>query len=251
MGNLAGKVAIVTGSSRGIGRAIAERFAADGAAVVVNYNRSAGEAREVVAAIEQRGGKAAAIQGDASVVADIRRLFRDTIAKFAGVDIVVNNAGPSPDESGAGAPKPLAEITEKDFDAYINGFARGPFFVMQEAARNLKDNGRIINISSVITYVRPPFAAPYAGAKSALEAFSDTLAQELAPRRITVNVIAPGAVETRMLRALPGEVQGMLTQRTPFGVGKPVDIAAMAALLASEEGAWITAGKYRVDGGIR
>lgn len=251
MRNLAGKVAIVTGSSRGIGRAIAERFAADGAAVVVNYNRSAGEAREVVAAIEQRGGKAAAIQGDASVVADIRRLFRDTIAKFAGVDIVVNNAGPSPDESGAGAPKALAEITEKEFDAYINGFARGPFFVMQEAARNLKDNGRIINISSVITDVRPPFAAPYAGAKSALEAFSDTLAQELAPRRITVNVIAPGAIETRMLRALPGEVQGMLTQRTPLGVGKPVDIAAIAAFLASEEGAWITAGKYRIDGGIR
>jgi 3-oxoacyl-[acyl-carrier protein] reductase len=251
MGNLAGKVAIVTGSSRGIGRAIAERFAADGAAVVVNYNRSADEAREVVAGIEERGGKAAAIQGDASAVADIRRLFRDTIARFAGVDIVVNNAGPSPDESGAGAPKPLAEITEKEFDAYINGFARGPFFVMQEAARNLRDNGRIINISSVISDLRPPFAAPYAGAKSALEAFSDALAQELAPRRITVNVIAPGGVETRMLRALPGEVQGMLAERTPLGIGKPSDIAGIAAFLASEEGTWITAGKYRIDGGIR
>ena len=245
MGNLDGKVAIVTGSSRGIGRAIGERLAADGAAVVVNYNRSSDEARGVVAGIEQRGGKAAAIQGDASVVADIRRLFRETIAKFGALDIVVNNAGPSPDESGAGAPKPIAEISEKEFDAYINGFARGPFFVMQEAARNLNDNGR------VISDLRPPFASPYAGAKSALEAFSDVLAQEVAPRGITVNVIAPGGVETRMLRALPGEVQGMITQRTPLGIGKPSDIAGIAAFLASEGSAWITAVKYRVDGGIR
>jgi 3-oxoacyl-[acyl-carrier protein] reductase len=99
--------------------------------------------------------------------------------------------------------------------------------------------------------LRPPFAAPYAGSKSALEAFSDCLAQELAPRRITVNVISPGAVETKMLRSLPGEVQGMLSQRTPFGVGKPSDIASMAAFLASDDGAWITAEKIRVDGGIR
>ena len=145
----------------------------------------------------------------------------------------------------------IAEITEKEFDAYINGFARGPFFVMQEAARNLKDNGRGINISSVISELRPPCGAPYAGAKSALEAFSDTLAQELAPRGITVNVIAPGAVETKLLRALPSEVQGMVTQRTPLGVGRPSDIAGIAAFLASEGGAWITAAKYRVDGGIR
>ena len=251
MGSLDGKIAIVTGSSRGIGRAIAERFARDGAAVVVNYNRSADEARDVVAGVEQRGGKAAAIQGDASIVADIRRLFRETIAKFGAVDIVVNNAGPSPDESGAGAPKPLADISEREFDAYIYGFARGPFFVMQEAARNLNDNGRVINISSVISNLRPPFAAPYAGAKSALEAFSEVLAQELAPRGITVNVIAPGGVETRMLRALPDEVQGMLAQRTPLGIGRPSDIAGIAAFLASEGGAWITAAKYHVDGGIR
>src|SRR5215469_11005271 len=250
MASLNEKVAIVTGSSRGIGRTIAERFAADGAAVVVNYNRSADEALGVVAGIEQRGGKAIAIQGDASAVTDIRRLFHETIAKLGGIHIVVNNAGPVPDETGAGGPKPVAEISEREFDAYLNGFARGPFFVMQEAARNLKDNGRIINISSVISDLRPPFAAPYAAAKSALEAISDSLAQELAPRGITVNVIAPGGVETRMLRALPGEVQGMIMQRTPLGIGKPSDIAGIAAFLASE-GGWITAVKYRVDGGIR
>ena len=118
---------------------------------------------------------------------------------------------------------------------------------MQESARNLADKGRIINISSVISDLRPP----YAGSKSALEAFSDCLAQELAPRGITVNVIAPGGIETKMLRALPGEVQGMIEQRTPFGISKPSDIAGMTAFLASDAGAWITAEKIRVDGGIR
>jgi 3-oxoacyl-[acyl-carrier protein] reductase len=136
MASLTGKVAIITGSSRGIGRAIAERFASDGAAVVVNYNRSADEAREVVAGIERKGGTAMAIQGDASAIVDIRRLFKETIAKFGRVDIVVNNAGPSPDASGAGSPKPIAECSEEEFDAFMNGFARGPFFVMQESARS-------------------------------------------------------------------------------------------------------------------
>jgi 3-oxoacyl-[acyl-carrier protein] reductase len=153
--------------------------------------------------------------------------------------------------AGAGAPEPVAEISEREFNAYINGFARGPFFVMQEAARNLKDGGRVINISSVMSDLRPPFAPPYAGAKSALDAFSDSLAHELPPHRITVNVIAPGGVETKMLRALPGKVQGILAQRTPLGIGNPGDIAEVAAFLASEAGAWITAAKYRVDGGIR
>src|SRR5262249_2509760 len=162
------------GSSRGIGRAIAERLAAEGAAVVINYNRSADEAHGVV---ERKGGTAIAIQGDASAVTDIRRLFKEAIAKFGRIDIVVNNAGPSPDAAGAGSPKAVAEYSEGEFDAYMNGFARGPFFVMQECARNLADKGRIINISSAITDLRPPFAAPYAGSKSALEAFSDCLAQ--------------------------------------------------------------------------
>src|SRR6266436_8121968 len=134
-----GKIAIITGSSRGIGRAVAERLAADGASVVVNYNRSADEARDVVLAIEARGGKAIAIQADVRVVADIRRLFSETIAKFGGIDIVVNNAGPG------GGPKPIAEISEEEFDSALSGFARGPFFVMQEAARNLRDRGRVIN----------------------------------------------------------------------------------------------------------
>src|SRR5215472_15469212 len=154
MSSLEGKVAIVTGSSRGIGRAIAEQLAADGASVVVNYNRSADEARGVVVGIAANGGKAIAVQADVSVVSDIRRLFRETIKRFGRVDIVVNNAGPSPEGRPA---KPIADVTEEEFDFILSGFARGPFFVMQEAARNITDHGRIINVSSAITSVLPPF----------------------------------------------------------------------------------------------
>src|ERR1700746_249579 len=129
MASLGGKVAIVTGSSRGIGRAIAERFAADGAAVVVNYNKSADEAREVVRGIEAKGGKAVAIQADCSNPHDIRRLFREALPALGALDIVVNNAGPGPEVVG---PKPIAAFTEEEFDWVIGGFERGPFFVLQE-----------------------------------------------------------------------------------------------------------------------
>jgi len=247
MASLHGKVATVTGSSRGIGRAIVERLAQDGAAVVVNYASSAGEARDVVAGIDAKGGKAIAIQADTSSVGDIRRLFRETIAKFGHVDVVVNNAGALP----AAGPQPIAEITEDVFDSSFALFGRGPFFVMQEAARALPDGGGIINISTVVTVVLPPFTSTYAGSKAAVEAFSGVLAAELAPRRITVNCILPGAVETKLLRDLPKEVQDWYEQRTPLGIGQPRDIAGVAALLAGEEGRWITNTKIRCDGGIR
>jgi 3-oxoacyl-[acyl-carrier protein] reductase len=123
--------------------------------------------------------------------------------------------------------------------------------MMQEAARALPDGGRIINISTAVTALLPPFASVYAGSKAAMEAFSAVLAGELAPRRITVNTIMPGAVETKMLRSLPQELQAMLEARTLLGVGRPSDIAGMAAFLASEEGQWITNEKIRFDGGLR
>src|SRR5215469_2845409 len=248
MSSLNGRVAIVTGSSRGIGRAIAEQLAAGGASVVVNFNRSRDEALGVVAGIEAKGGQAIAIQADVSVVAEIRRLFGETIAKFGRVDIVVNNAGPSPEGL---PPKPVAETSEEQFDYILSGFARGPFFVMQEAACHLGDHGRIINVSSVVTSVLPPYTSTYAGAKAAMEAFSAVLAAELAPRGITVNVVAPGAVETKMLRDLPKEMQDGFAQRTPLGIGRPSDIAGIVAYLAGDEGSWITNEKIRVDGGIR
>lgn len=246
MASLASRVAIVTGSSRGIGRAIAERLADDGASVVVNYNRSADEARDVVAGIEGKGGKAFAIQADCSDVTDIRRLFRNAIAKFGGLDIVVNNAGPV-----GGGPKPIAELSEDEFDLYMSGFARGPFFVMQEAARHIRDRGRVINISSSVTSLLPPFSSIYAGAKAAMEAFSAVLAVELVSRGITVNVVSPGAVETKMLRSLPKEFQEILVQRTPLGIGQPRDIAGIVSYLASDEGRWVTNEKIRCDGGQR
>jgi 3-oxoacyl-[acyl-carrier protein] reductase len=244
-GKLDGKVAIVTGSSRGIGRAIAERFAADGAAVVVNYARSANEAGSVVAGIEARGGRAIAIQANIGVVADIRRLFSDTIAKFGKVDIVVNNAG------DPGPVKPIAEISEDEFESAFAINARGAFFMMQEAARSLPERGRIINISTAGTALLPPFASLYLGSKSAMEAFSSILANELAARNITVNTVLPGAVETKMLRELPDWLQTTLTQRTPLGVGEPRDVAGIVAFLASEEARWITNENVRCDGGIR
>lgn len=245
MASLANKVAIVTGSSRGIGRAIAERFAADGASVVINYNLSADEAHGVVAGIEAKSGVAVAIQADCSLVPDIRRLFRETISKFGGVDIVVNNAGI------AGVTKSVAELSEEEFDFYMSGFARGPFFVMQEAARNIRDDGRIINISTALTAILPPFTSGYVGAKAAMEAFSAVLAAELVSRGITVNVVSPGAVETKMLRGLPKEFQEVLAQRTPLGIGQPRDIAGIVGYLASDDGRWITNEKIRCDGGIR
>jgi len=150
---------------------------------VINYARSAGEARDVVAGIEANGGKAIAIQADTGVVADIRRLFLETIANFGHVDIVVNNAGLPPNSM------PVTAVSEAEFDATFAVIGRGPFFVMQEAARSLPDGGRIINISTVVTEILPPFASLYAACKAALEAFSGVVAAELAPRKITVNCV--------------------------------------------------------------
>jgi 3-oxoacyl-[acyl-carrier protein] reductase len=161
------------------------------------------------------------------------------------VDIVVNNAGLPPN------PMPVAAVSEAEFDETFAVFGRGPYFVMQEAARALPDGGRIINISTVVTAILPPFASLYAGSKAALEAFSGVIAAELAPRKITVNCVLSGPVETRMYRALPQELQGMLEQRTPLGLGEPRDIAGVVAFLASDEGHWITNEKIRCDGGIR
>ena len=133
----------------------------------------------------------------------------------------------------------------------FSGFARGPFFVMQEAARHVADHGRIINISSAVTSLLPPFTSTYAGAKAAMEAFSGVLTAELVPRGISVNVVAPGAIETKMLRDLPKEFQDVLAERTPLGIGKPRDIGGIVAYLAGDGGDWITNEKLRIDGGIR
>jgi 3-oxoacyl-[acyl-carrier protein] reductase len=249
MAALTGKVAIVTGASRGIGRAIAERFAQDGAAVVVNYSQSADQAKEVVTTVESRGGQAVAIQADMSRVPEIRRLFQETSTRFGHVDILVNNAARF-------VYNPIAETTEEEFDRVFALNTRGAFFAMQEAARVLPDRGRIINISTGGTTVGMPCLGVYLGSKSALEEFTLVLANELGPRGITVNTVLAGVTETQMLDDLfqfwPPEVRTMLIQRTPMGrLGQPREVADVVAFLASEDARWVTGQSIRADGGIR
>jgi 3-oxoacyl-[acyl-carrier protein] reductase len=232
----------------GIGRAIAERFAQDGATVVINYSRSANQAQDV-AAITARGGQALALQADISRVPEIRRLFQETRERLGRIDILVNNA--------AGFVfKPIAETTEEEFDQVFALNTRGTFFAMQEAARVLPDRGRIINISSGGTAVGMPCLGVYLGSKSALEEFTLVLANELGPRGITVNTVSAGVTETQMLDDLfhfwPPEVETMIEQRTAMGrLGQPQEVADAVAFLATEDARWITGQNIRVDGGIR
>ena len=173
MSRLAEKVAIVTGASDGIGRAIAERLAQDGATVVVNYGRSADKAKQVVAGIEAKGGKAVAIQADMSKVGDAGRLVKDTVKKFGRLDILVNNAGMF-------MFKPLVDMSEEEFDRMFALNTKGPYFALQEAAKVIQDGGRIVNISTDGTHLSFPGATAYLGSKGALEQYTKGLAQELA-----------------------------------------------------------------------
>jgi 3-oxoacyl-[acyl-carrier protein] reductase len=245
---LTGKVALITGASRGIGRAIAERLAADGAAVVVNYSQSTAQAAEVVAAIAGRGGRAVAIQADMSRVAEIQRLFQDAISRFGRVDILVNNAAMS-------LYKSIAETTEDECDRVVALNARGPFFAMHEAAHVLPDHGRIVNISSGARTVGFPSQSVYCGSKSALEQFTLVCANELGPRGITVNAVLAGPTETDMLNGIAAPApafKAMLIQRTPMGrIGHPPDIADVVAFLVSDDARWVTGQSIRVDGGAR
>lgn len=226
MSDLAGKVAIVTGASSGIGRAIALRLADDGAALVVNYHTRERQAIEVVAAIEATGGHAVAVQADMSHAEDARRLITEAVARFGRLDILVNNAGRF-------TPKPFLDTTEADFDALIGLHAKGPYFAMQEAARVLADNGRIVNITTAGTHLHFHGASAYLGSKKALEQFTKAIAQELGPRGITVNAVSPGITDTGVLTE-PYRQIGL--QRSPTQrLGLPSDIADVVAFLVSEE----------------
>jgi len=248
MGSLTGKVAIVTGASRGIGRATAERLARDDVSVVVNYAKSADEAQAVVDAIVTRGGKALAVQADISRLEDIRRLFRETVEHLGKLDILVANAGYS-------VFKPLAEITEEDFDQTYTLNAKGTFFCLQEALRHLADGGKIVCISTIGTELNLPGGSCYFGSKAAVEQFCRVLAKEVAPRGITVNIISPGFVETKMLKDsfanLDSTVPQQLIAMTPLArLGQPEDIADTVAFLVSHGARWITRQNIAVDGGI-
>jgi 3-oxoacyl-[acyl-carrier protein] reductase len=241
MASLSGKVAIVTGASNGIGRAIAERFAEDGAIVVVNHSKSAEKAQQVVIGIQAKGGKAVAFQADMSKVSEARRLVRETAKQFGRLDILVNNAGRF-------MPKPLAETTEEDFDQVMALNAKGPYFAMQEAALVLKDGGRIVNISTDGTHLSFPGATAYLGSKGALEQYTKGLAQELAPRKITVNTVSPGFTETGMMT---DQYRQIGIQLSPLKrLGTPKDIADVVAFIVSDEARWLTGQNIHAGGGI-
>ena len=241
-------MAVVTGASRGIGRATAERLARDGASVVVNYAKSAAEALDVVEAITARGGTARAIAADVARGDEVIRLFRETVEAFAGVDILVANAGHA-------LFKPFAEITEEEFARTHTVNVMGTFFCLQEALRHMRDGGRIVCVSTIGTELNLPGGSAYFATKAAIEQLCRTLAKEVAPRGITVNVVSPGFVETQMLRDafadMSPSARDQLVGMTPLGrLGRPEDIAGAIAFLVGAGAEWITRQNIAVDGGI-
>jgi 3-oxoacyl-[acyl-carrier protein] reductase len=245
MASLTGKVAIITGASRGIGRAIAHRLAQDGASIVVNYGRSADQAKELVSSIESEGGKALAVQADMSQVDDIRHLFQEAVDRFGQLDILVNNAGIAKRMF-------VAEVTEADFDEVFAINVRGVLFAMQEAARRMNDGGRIVYISSSTSIYPSAGLAVYAASKAAPKLFTEVLAQELGGRGITVNSVVPGPTSPGMFDNAPPEEKKAAVESSPFGrLGQAEDIADVVAFLVSEQARWITGQHIVANGGAR
>ena len=243
----AGRVALVTGGARGIGRAIAVRLAQDGIAVVVNYRGSAEAAAETVRQITGAGGRAAAVAADVAVAAEAARLVAETVAQFGRLDILVNNAGITRDNLAM-------RMSEDDWDAVLSTNLRGAFLCAKAALRHLlkaRESGRIIAISSVVGVSGNAGQANYASAKAGLIGLTKSLAKEVASRGITVNAVAPGFIQTDMTAALPAEVQEQAKKAIPLGYfGEPNDIAEAVAFLASPAARYITGQVLHVDGGM-
>jgi len=238
---LEGKTALVTGGSRGIGRAIGERLAADGATVVINYARNEQLAHEVVKEISAKGGKAMGIQADVSKPAEVRRLFGEAEKAIGTLDVVIANAG-------VYLSKPLIENTEADYDYVFDINTRGVFFTLQEAARRVRDGGRIIAISTGGTKMMFPNAALYLGSKAAVEQFARSLSRELGPRNVTVNVLSPGFTDTDML---PEQYREYGASLSPFNrVGTPEEVADVSAFIASDAARWLTGQNIQAGGGV-
>jgi 3-oxoacyl-[acyl-carrier protein] reductase len=249
MSRLEGTVAVVTGASKGIGAAIAKALAAEGAAVVVNYSSGREGADKVVSQISSKGGRAVALHADVSKAGDVRRLFDETKKAFGKVDVLVNNAG-------VYAFAPIEEVTESEYHRQFGINVLGPLLASQEAVKHFGPaGGSIINISSVVSENPVPNSVVYSATKSALDSITRTLAKELGPRKIRVNTIAPGGVETegtQKLGILDSDFAKELIARTPLGrFGQPDDIAPVAVYLASDESRWITGERLSASGGLR
>jgi 3-oxoacyl-[acyl-carrier protein] reductase len=248
MSRLTGKVAVVTGASKGIGASIAEHLAAEGAAIVVNYASSKSGADAVVSRITAKGGKAVAVQADVSKPSDITRLFAETKAAYGKVDILVNNAG-------VYEFLPLEQITPEHFHKQFNLNVLGLLLTTQEALKQFPATSSIINLSSVVGTSALPNASVYSATKAAVNAVTQSLAKELGPRKIRVNSISPGMIETEGVQAAgfsEGDFRKQVESQTPLGrIGQPQDIATVATFLASTDSGWITGETFHVAGGFR
>ena len=248
-GKLAGKVAVVTGASKGIGAAIAKALAVEGAAVVVNYASSRAGADTVVAEITGNGGKAVAVQADVAKKPDIERLFTETKKAFGALDILVNNAG-------IYEFLPLEKITEDHFHKQFNVNVLGQILATQEAVKHFgSTGGSIINISSVASTSAPAGGSVYSATKAAVDAVTKSLAKELGPRKIRLNTINPGMVETEGLHSagmVESDFRKQIEAQTPLGrIGQPDDIAPAVVFLASPDAGWITGQSLYLTGGLR
>jgi 3-oxoacyl-[acyl-carrier protein] reductase len=249
MSELTGKVAIVTGASKGIGAAIAKGLGAAGAAVAVNYASSKEGADRVVAEITGKGGKAIAVQGDVSKAADVKRLFAETKKAFGSLDVLVNNAG-------IYAFEPLENVTEDEFHREFNTNVLGPILTTQEALKHFGlDGGSVINISSVASTAAPPNSVVYSATKGAVDSIARVLGKELGARKIRVNTIAPGGVETEGVHSagvIGSDFEKQIVAGTPLGrLGQPEDIARVAVFLASDNARWLTGERIAASGGFR
>jgi 3-oxoacyl-[acyl-carrier protein] reductase len=248
MSKLSGKVAVVTGASKGIGAAIATALAAEGASVVVNYASSQEAADAVVAKITAAGGKAVAVRGDVSSKADAEAIVDAAVSKFGRLDILVNN-------SGVYNFAPIEEVTEADFHRHFNINVLGLLLTTQAAAKHLGEGGSVINIGSLVTRITPPGSAVYTATKGAVDAITGVLSLELGPRKIRVNSINPGMVETEGTHAagfIGSDFHGHAVAQTPLGrIGQPDDIASIAVFLASDASGWLTGELLNAAGGMR
>lgn len=248
MSKLTGKVALVTGASKGIGAAIATALAAEGASVVVNYASSKEGAEALVARIKQAGGTAIAVRGDVSQQADAKALVDAAVQQFGKLDILVNN-------SGVYGFAPLEEITEADFHRHFNVNVLGLLLTTQAASPHLGEGASVINISSLVTRITPPHSAVYTGTKGAVDAITGVLSRELGPRKIRVNAINPGMVETEGTHTAGfhgTDFEAGAIAQTPLGrIGQPQDIASIAVFLASDDSNWMTGEQLLASGGMR